>query len=319
MKKILSITTNIPIKTYNNIAYPLSIIFSNCQYANDWLFFNSFLLKYGTEVNDVTLNLPYNIDWDCFEKNIMDQDNSDINDVIEKLKDNQYVYLAVDERFILNRSAFQSKTFIHDVLIYGFDDIKQLFYIVGFDKQHKYTCQQISFANLSSAITSAKNFSFDPYSYEFFGAQNNFSLKLKLPLFNNFKINYNILNQLITSHLIGKEFYSHRGYLCYSGLQIYKKVLKDKEALIDYRNWNIIKEHTQFIFQYMYDRFPQLFGEVLNPNSLIDITNLCLQLSLKYKLDKKESTMQRLRHTVELLYEQEKYFFNHILQSLDQS
>ena len=70
MKKILSITTVIPIKTYNNIAYPLSIIFSKFNNAKNWLFQNSFSLKYGTEVNDVTLSLPYNMDWKCFEKTV---------------------------------------------------------------------------------------------------------------------------------------------------------------------------------------------------------------------------------------------------------
>lgn len=71
MKKILPMNINIPVKTYNYIAFPLSILYSNYENAADWLFNNGFNLKYGTCTSDVTLNLPSNIDWDCFDRKII--------------------------------------------------------------------------------------------------------------------------------------------------------------------------------------------------------------------------------------------------------
>ena len=82
MKKILPITTEIPIKIYNNIAYPLSILFSNFRYPEKWLFLNSFSLKYGSEVNDITLDLPYNMDWQCFDKKIIPPDETTTDNII---------------------------------------------------------------------------------------------------------------------------------------------------------------------------------------------------------------------------------------------
>lgn len=122
MKKILPITTEIPIKTYNNIAYPLSIIFSNCKSPEDWLFLNSFSLKYGTEVNDITLDLPYNMDWECFDKKNL-KNNISIEDIIAEIENGYYVYLAADEKFIPHRVGFQQQNFIHDILVFGFDTV----------------------------------------------------------------------------------------------------------------------------------------------------------------------------------------------------
>ena len=68
MRKILPFTFDIPIKSVNCVAFPLSLIYSNCDYADDWLFFNNISLKYGTGANDVTLDMPSHLNWACFEK-----------------------------------------------------------------------------------------------------------------------------------------------------------------------------------------------------------------------------------------------------------
>ena len=156
MKKILPITTEIPIKTYNNIAYPLSIIFSNCKSAEDWLFLNSFSLKYGTEVNDITLDLPYNMDWECFDKKILSSKNTTIDNIINELINDRYVYIAVDEMFIPFRKKYKKRNFAHDILIYGFDDEINEFDVIGFDNFKKYFCQKLNLHMniLDPAITS---------------------------------------------------------------------------------------------------------------------------------------------------------------------
>ena len=110
MKKILPFEINIPIKTYNYIAFSLSILYGNYDNADDWLFINGFNLKYGTGASDVTLNLPSNMNWECFDKKLLN--NVDINndDIIKEINEGRYVYLAVDEKFVPNRANYMIKS-----------------------------------------------------------------------------------------------------------------------------------------------------------------------------------------------------------------
>lgn len=316
MKKILSITTVIPIKTYNNIAYPLSIIFSKFNNAKNWLFQNSFSLKYGTEVNDVTLSLPYNMDWKCFEKKSL-KNNTSLKDIIYEINQERYVYLAVNERYIPHRESFQKEDFIHDILVYGFDEEQREFYVVGFNEYHVYVCQKISFSDLENALKSTLNvFQYDTFEYEFFGAGNNFSLSMKKIEID--KLDDAVFRKLLLKYLNGEKLYSHTNCICYTGLQIYEKLLQDDKAICDYRNWNIIKEHTIFIAEGIKKYVDISFlNEMLN--ELIKDTQISLKLCLKYKIDRKESSLERLKKNTSELFELNKKIMMQILERLDKN
>lgn len=317
MKKILPITTEIPIKTYNNIAYPLSVIFSNFNKPEDWLFLNSFSLKYGTEVNDITLNLPYNMDWECLDKKIISPAGTTIDNIINELLDNRYVYIAVDEFFIPYRRNYQKQSFTHDILIYGFDDLEKEFYVIGYDKFKKYSCQKLQFSILEQAIASANTFLNDnSETYEYFGAGNNFSLKLK-NISSDLKINFDILRELVKSYIKGTEFYSHSGYLCYSGIQIYTKLIDDENALLDNRNWNIIKEHTEFILRFISERFDSVSIDKGEYDELYSTICICLSLSLKFRFSQNEAATQRLKKLVGHVYQLSESIFKNLINDMN--
>ena len=322
MKKILPITTEIPIKTYNNIAYPLSIIFSNCKSPEDWLFLNSFSLKYGTEVNDITLDLPYNMDWECFDKKIILPMDTTIENIINEILDDRYVYIAVDEMYIPYRTSYQIKSFVHDILVYGFDTDNTEFMLIGFDQKQKYNCHNVSFSTLNKSIISANDFLKKLSStYEFFGNGNNFSLKIRNLSVS--PISCSTLVNKLNAHFNSSAFKSHSGYLCYSGLQIYKKLLNDLDALIDYRNWNIIKEHKKFIILYILNNFPELTSELFiddrNSNNILWLADCCLALALKYNVDKKSKTLDKLKNEAFNLFCKEEKLCTILLDKLQNS
>ena len=313
MKKILPITTEIPIKTYNNIAYPLSVIFSNYAHPEDWLLLNAFSLKYGTEANDVTLNLPENMNWKCFDKKVISFVDTTIGNIINEVLNNRYVYIAVDEMFIPFRKKYQKRNFVHDILVYGFDDVCQEFYVIGFDKSKKYSCQKIDFSILQEAILSASVFLSNTQStYEYFGAGNNYSFKLGNLNICNTTIDLSALQTLVKKDINGSVFYSSHGSLCYSGLPIYKKLIEDEAALLDYRNWSIIKERNMFIFQIIsnYWNTPNIEHRITELNNTI---LSCLNLSLKFYYDKKNSTLQNLKYSTENVYRLTAAIFNDFL------
>lgn len=316
MKKVLPIINNVPIKTYNYIAFRLSIIFGNYDLPTDWLFLNAFQLKYGPQFNDVTLDVYDDPEWNCFEKKIL-SNQIKTDEIIANISNNSYVYLAVDEKFIPNTIAHQQQSFIHDILVYGFNEEKKLFDIIGFDKRQQYICQKISFTELESAISSANKFLIGQTdTYEFFGTGNNFALKFFIP--DSYKpiMDDSILKQEVEYFLQGDEFYSPPEKHWYSGIIVYQKILEDREALLDFRNWNIIKEHTQFILQYIESHFQNMKFPISESKKVIHYANLCLQLSLKYEIDNKENTVKRLWSTAQDMFKEIEKVFREILNQL---
>lgn len=315
MKKILPIATEIPIKTYNNIAYPLSIIFSNFDKPEEWLFLNSFSLKYGIEANDITLDLPCNMNWECFDKKILSLKGTTIENIKKEILEKRYVYIAVDEIFMPYRDTYQKKNFVHDTLVYGFDDSEQQFMLVGHDKKHKYTCHKIEYKTLEKAVDSANSFLDEiSSSYEFFGAGNNFSLKMKncnaeLP-----QIDYKVLHKLLKKYFREKNMCIDNGYIYYSGIEIFDKLQNDVDALIDYRNWSIIKEHINFVLRFIQKYFPE-FAEILllsnyDGKNILQISERGLNYALKYKLDPKNETIEKIKNLAKLLSVAEKEIFS---------
>lgn len=149
-------------------------------------------------------------------------------------------------------------------------------------------------------------------TYEYFGAGNNYSFKLGNLNICNTTIDLSALQTLVKKDINGSVFYSSHGSLCYSGLPIYKKLIEDEAALLDYRNWSIIKERNMFIFQIIsnYWNTPNIEHRITELNNTI---LSCLNLSLKFYYDKKNSTLQNLKYSTENVYRLTAAIFNDFL------
>lgn len=118
---------------------------------------------------------------------------------------------------------------------------------------------------------------------------------------------------MLLNCLRGNEFYSHTNHVCYSGIIIYSKILQDEDALLDIRNWSMIKEHTEFIFEYLQTNFPSIV-EFEKTKKLINIVQICLNFSIKYFVDKKEESLMRLKNNAQLLCAMNKNIYESLLE-----
>ncbi len=79
--------------------------------------------------------------------------DSDIIDVLKKvLNAGCYVFGAYNERHIPGKSAYQKRDFLHDYIIYGFNDESRTFYSAGFLKDQRYAPFEISYENFAKSL-----------------------------------------------------------------------------------------------------------------------------------------------------------------------
>ena len=63
-----------------------------------------------------------------------------------------YVEVFADEFYIPHRKSYQRAHFVHDVLVFGFDDKMGSFDIIGFDERGNYTTSKIGFSAFEKAF-----------------------------------------------------------------------------------------------------------------------------------------------------------------------
>lgn len=61
-----------------------------------------------------------------------------VSTIIMAIKNNSYVILNVNEKFLSRREAYQAYDFRHDLFIYGFDEEQNSFMTLGFDEDFHY-------------------------------------------------------------------------------------------------------------------------------------------------------------------------------------
>ena len=77
---------------------------------------------------------------------------SAISFVKEMITNGYYITCLLNEYYINNKNAYQKEKFEHGNMIVGYDDKEQLVYIVGFDKERKFTTNAISFNSFEKAF-----------------------------------------------------------------------------------------------------------------------------------------------------------------------
>ncbi len=80
-----------------------------------------------------------------------------VRECIEKA---DYVNVHLDEFYLKEKDYYDSLHYVHESMIYGFDDKKQIFYAYGFTKRQKVGKFEISYQEMQTAYEKAKLFYF---------------------------------------------------------------------------------------------------------------------------------------------------------------
>lgn len=141
-----------PIKVYPIYANALSIILTH-EESYGW-FLNNFIQIINNDRNLTFYDFNYKscpfLNVQKIKKTLCQKYfGGIINFIIESIKNNNYVYLIVKTKYI---SAYKEDFNRHDMLIYGFDLDKKIFYIADCFKNRKYSFSTCTMNELNNAV-----------------------------------------------------------------------------------------------------------------------------------------------------------------------
>lgn len=159
----------IEIKGENELSFRVEVFFGDSQYVK-WLNMNYLQLFFNeNDSNEVYLDYytfprkgidaSYNqvchfIDTEHIEYiKIKEKTNFNIHSYIENaIKDDYYLCISLDEYYVPNRSAYNKFFYEHYNLLFGFDDDKREYNLMGYDNNGKIVNNTISYDVLENAI-----------------------------------------------------------------------------------------------------------------------------------------------------------------------
>lgn len=145
---VLPIDKNPVLRTYQHVAYSFSILGANQDSCN-WLC-NQYI-QLVDDGNDIAFYLDFLNRQDAFEyariscETIKEFKIDIVEFIRNEIKHGWYVYVCIDEFYIPERQAYQKFHFIHDCLIYGIDDIKREFCLIGYNDKQMYKESRASY------------------------------------------------------------------------------------------------------------------------------------------------------------------------------
>ena len=296
-KKELDIVLQNEITTYLFRALPLCIILAKNN-LSPWYY--QHFTQICSQINsDGYVMLDYAEGYTFYEEvltyNIMGikllTEIPDINSfLVEKINNNQYIMICLDEFYLSQKSSFQKTHFVHESLIYAYDDGRKQFKGIGFNKQMSFIKLEFAYTEVLKAFTSAlENYQeFAPYLVEK-------GIQLFCPRIENkycFDINtfirdlYNFIHSIGDNYQINhvmtptgvyepepSEFLVKYGFDVYDDVITCLNALLEGKELFDYRGFHLIEEHSRGILRRLdylgskydfSDEFKKLTQEYLN-------------------------------------------------------
>lgn len=95
---------------------------------------------------------------DLFNKNIVDYCRNNINN-------GKFVDIHLDDFYIRGKDNFNYKHFVHQNLLYGYDDKKEVFYCLGYDKKIGVSTFEISYPEIINSFVKGMFFCFSGADY----------------------------------------------------------------------------------------------------------------------------------------------------------
>ncbi len=150
--KILEINTNPPVTTYNHHAFGTGII-TTVWWGMNWVYNNYILLGFYPDEGPLTFDfyMDYIYCQPVFEREYLsDSIMAYVSEKPERIAKEQleagkYLECCVDEYFIPGREPYRTYHFQHNILLYGYDDGKKVFYTAGYDETGKYTTGMVTY------------------------------------------------------------------------------------------------------------------------------------------------------------------------------
>lgn len=320
MKHILPFEVDVPSITYHNKAFPLGVIKANIPQFDIWICNKLINCVYESCKNACNL---YDEDiWDLKNNLIIPQSFHIIPeifqcpsfDIISIAKDminhGYYIYGLYNELYIQGKSAYHNYDFVHDYLIYGYDDDIKSFKSVGYLKNQKYKRYNINYDDFHNSL---KHFCFSRLSIHFHKINFNFQPQINISLITN-AINDYLLSQQNSSNIKTDDIY---------GINVWHKlaeqILTTSNSALDIRSFRAFVEHKAI----MHLRFKILSSDYVSTElseayytQVYTETEMVYNLSLKYNITHDENLLLKINTYIQKICQAEQKILEKILLQL---
>jgi len=232
-------------------------------------------------------------------------------DIISKINEGYYASVTVDEIFLPYRNAYEKYSFYHDILIYGYDLEKNIFYTAGYDNTEHFTCLEHNIDTIiKSILFCLRERKSKPHSHFFKAKKESKEFSL-----GNVK---DTLRKYINSEPISKVTY-HGAY----GLEAYGQLiekhmaaLKDKKSLRK-ATFSMLIEHKEMMLErvmYINNSFGKIDDETIEMFQELVKAAKGIQLSsIKHSITHSEKIGMSISERIERLSELERNAINKLL------
>ncbi|MCD1259788.1 hypothetical protein B5M42_013180 [Paenibacillus athensensis] len=252
------------ITAYSSHATALAIAATNEAYL-PWYYCN-YIQLYGLKDYNETVDLPLdfymgprkdfnyytNTNWLTFlstERQLIADTCGDIIDyIVACINSDLYVALHMDEYFMEDRWAYNSRKWDHENLIFGYDLERKVFHIIGFKgANRKFEPSEISFEVFRQAYDSI-DIQTDPWRNQLFLIRR---VEKEIdPFKGNFRFNLALITDSIREYLLGEDatrkfamFQNSLSHLVF-GMQVYESLKTNlPQFWFDFRPLHVLVEH----------------------------------------------------------------------------
>ena len=323
-KIILPFTTNVEAKAYQYSAHALGAIKASLKNSHLWAA-GKFLSVYFESNNQLHM---YDADFWSINEGITTQECMVINpsandsfrkDLLEfiknKIRGGSYIVGMYDEYYIPKKKAYQEYHFLHDYLVYGFDDTKNVLKSAGYLSNSRYEAYEIPYEAYIDSITLCDCDEI-PLYYRY--VDNQYVPKLAITdICNKFECFLSSKDDLPLQQGGTERIYG------ISGLNTFQRYIAEySQEELDLRN---SRSYTEY-FQYMYSRLQTLsstgylcddtlireyYNRIVKPS--LTIHNMCI----KYNVCGNKDILLRAGEIIQTINHQEVNYITLLLDKLE--
>ena len=280
VSKELKVVMQRDITTYLHRSLPLCAILAYDKYI-PW-YFNNFIQVYSFIDSNGYVEFNYIEPRDCYIEVVYDfnlgyhllkNEKSIIDFIIEKLNLEYYLIINVDEFYLPNKLQYRKEHFVHDSLIYGYDNETKQLKAIGFNQENLFTELVFDYSEFEIAFENGKLHYKNNAPYcewaaihliksKGFDGEYPFSITRFINEFENYLFSKSDLRRVY--------FLEHYPEQVEYGFSIYDVLIENLQNLlegkltIDYRAIHLLSEHKKCLHDrlgYVISKY-QLSGEI---------------------------------------------------------
>ncbi|AIQ56962.1 hypothetical protein [Paenibacillus borealis] len=257
-------------------------------------------------------------------------------DIIKFIIDNidlgYYFYGHLDDFYVPFRMGYRTFHYLHDLMIYGYDEEENVFLVMAYDKNALFGHFEISFDtfkqgfSLDYSMTTNKPYWYDwVYLFKFNNhGQYNFDLKLVEELLHDYLFGINTSEKHRASSNPWPNENKAFGMEVYQYLKMYFMHLLNRKIEFDIRITSILVEHKRSMLgriKYIHEKgYLQGLEPLYERYVEVEKTFITFQgLMIKYRVTGKRACIDKIINSLDDIAQKEKMILSELLKKIEQN